>query len=257
MIRRRLVGVAVAAVISAFGVTGPANATTGCSPNVGGTCENGGTCSPNIGGDCDGGSCSPNIGGYCGPGASCTPNVGGRCTNGKHHSSGGCFFSANSQANVTQPDTYVGVLGARVVTTDNNAPDPADIHCDLQVNGNTVDTLDVAGTAAGVEVGQKTTTFVAHTDDVVTLFTTITDSDESSVSDTFGGPADSFQIPPQAVIDLINGVFITYIDPAVCPILRTLAGPYGPITIAADGDVSITPDPLGLNPIYDCDPYVM
>jgi hypothetical protein len=258
MVRRRLVGVAVAAVISAFGIIGPpANATTGCSPNVGGTCENGGTCSPNIGGDCDGGSCSPNVGGYCGPGASCTPNVGGRCTNGKHHSSGGCYFDANSQAQVTQPDTYVGVLGARVVTTDNNAPDPADVYCDLQINGvpGSGDTLSVACTATGVEVGQKQTTFVAHPGDVVTLFTTITDCDEPSVTDTFGGPSTDLQIPPQQVIDLLDALFIGTIDPLTCPVLASLHGTYGPITIGLDGDITISPDPLGLNPIDNCPPY--
>jgi hypothetical protein len=260
MVRRRLVGVAVAAVVSVFGVTGPANA-TGCSPKLGGTCENGGTCSPNIGGDCDGGSCNGNSG-YCGPGGTCSPNISGRCTHGKHHSSGGCFFEADSHADVTQPDTFVGVLGARVVTTDDNNPDSADIHCDLQVNGATVAALDIAGNANGAESGVKQTTFVAHPNDVVTLLTTITDSDESNVSDTFGGASIRPQAPPQEVVELlddlffiIDGVFTGVIDPNTCPTLASLHGTYGPITIAADGDVTIDPDPLDLNPIDDCPPY--
>jgi hypothetical protein len=270
MVRRRLIGVAVAAVVSVFGVTGPTNAATGCSPNAG-SCTNGGTCSPNIYGTCDGGSCSPNVGGtcdhgacngnggYCGPGGTCSPNVSGRCTNGKHHSSGGCFFDADRHAGVTQPDTYVGVLGARVVTTDDNDPDPADVHCDLQVNGvpGSGDTLDVPGTATGVEAGAKQTTFVAHTADVLTLWTTITDSDESNVSDTFGNSG-YLPLPPEEPLDrygIIGGVFTGVIDPNTCPTLASLHGTYGPITIAADGDVTFDPDPLDLNPIDDCPPY--
>jgi hypothetical protein len=162
---------------------------------------------------------------------------------------GGCTFSANNQDQVTQPNTYVGVLGARVVTTHNNAPYSADVYCELTVNGVYADSLTVPGTAAGVEVGAKNTSFVAASGDVVQLCTTV----NFPTPQTTCGNAITVQVPPQEVIDLLNNTF----DPLICPILASLAGTYGPITIDSTGDVTITPDPLGLNPIYDCPPYVV
>jgi hypothetical protein len=224
---------ALAVVIGGFGMLTPANAA--CTVNAG---------------DCQG-DCTVNTG-YCGPGASCAVNT-GRCVADTYQSHGGCTFNANSQAQVTQPNTYVGYLAARVTTTHADAPHAATVDCYLYVNGVAVDHLFVAGTPAGVEAGAKTTTFVAAPADVVSLCTTVTYNNGSGPVDTFCGNAITIQIPPQAVIDLLNGT----LDPLLCPILASLAGTYGPITIDNTGDVTINPDPLGLNPIYDCPPYVV
>jgi hypothetical protein len=192
---------------------------------------------------------------------------------------GGCYFDADSQATVTQPDTFVGVLGVRAVIQSNGAPDNgSSAECSLQVNGNEVDHL---GPIAGpVAVGAKQTTFVAHAGDVTSLCTTIHWSDNSSTT-TCGNSID-LQIPPQAVLDLLDTIFVTIdgvlvtidnllnpvfdalnnfekdnIDPRVCPVLAGLAGTYpGGIVISSEGDVSI-PDPagLGLTKIWDCPVY--
>ena len=68
--------------------------------------------------------------------------------------------------------------------------------------------------------------------------------------------ATEIQIPPQTVIDVINSLLITVIDPDVCPILVTLhntglGGVPGVVTIAQDGDISVAL--VGL--VYDCPPY--
>jgi hypothetical protein len=194
---------------------------------------------------------------------------------------GGCSFDADSQATVTQPDTFVGVLGVDVTILKNGLPDsPSSVECSLLVNGNGVDHLGpIAGPHA---VGAKPTSFVAHDGDVTTLCTTIHWSDNSS--DTTCGDSDNFRIPPQQVTDLLDTVFVTIdgvlvtiddllnpvfdaannfekanIDPVVCPILAALAGTYGQIVIDAQGDVYFVPnpDPLGLGTvkIWDCPPY--
>jgi hypothetical protein len=70
-------------------------------------------------------------------------------------------------------------------------------------------------------------------------------------------------MPPRIVTDILDIVdgdiyhaYVSVIDPLVCPKLVGLAGTYGPVTIAPDGDVDV-PDPLDLwdGPMYDCPPY--
>jgi hypothetical protein len=257
MVRTRLLGVAVAALLSGFGLAGPAaNATTGCTPNFG-TCDAGGSCSPNFG--------------YCGSGASCPANT-GRCVDDNYQSHGGCTFHANNQDMVTQPDTYVGVVAARVTTNHRLTPNPATVTCTVYVNGTPYSPLPwipVQNTPVGVEAGAGPITFVAHAGDVVSLCTKIEYNSGNTPVDEFCGNAIQIQFPPQQVFDLldtvfaalepafaiIDGVFTGVIDPNTCPTLASLHGTYGPITIGLDGDITIDPDPLGINPIDNCPPY--
>jgi hypothetical protein len=52
------------------------------------------------------------------------------------------------------------------------------------------------------------------------------------------------------ILDLLTTVEKDVIDPAVCPVLATLAGSYGPITINAQGDIFINGEAF-----WDCPPY--
>jgi hypothetical protein len=176
--------------------------------------------------------------------AACVPAV-GRCVAGSYQYIGGCSFTADNQDSVTGPDTYVGYLGARVVTLHDGVPAPATVTCDLRVNGGRVDTLSAAG--PGVEAGAKPTTFVAAPfDDVVSLCTTV---------DYGGGVTDSECAdsvdpnPPPCCFDPF------FYDAIVCPVLVALAGTYGPVTVGPDGDVTVDPDPLAIGWLYDCPPY--
>jgi hypothetical protein len=191
---------------------------------------------------------------------------------------GGCFFDADSQATVTQPDTFVGVLGVHaVILTGGTAASGSSAECSLTVNGNEVDHLGpIAGPAA---VGGKQTTFVAHAGDVTQLCTTINYAD--STSTTTCGTSTDLQLPPQQVFDLLDTIFVAIdgvlvtidnllnpvfdvlnnfekdnIDPRICPVLAGLAGNYGGVIITSEGDV-IIPDPagLGLTKIWDCPAY--
>jgi hypothetical protein len=196
-----------------------------------------------------------------------------------HTVAGGCYFNADSQGSVTNPDTFVGVLGIRATIFLNNTPDSSDSwgSCSLQVNGGEVDAI--LPTPGPVVVNQKETVFVAHPGDVTSLCTTIHWSDGTTTT-TCGNSID-LQIPPQPVIDLLDSIFVVidgvlvtidsllnpvfdavnnfekdHIDPVVCPQLAAHAGNYGGVIITDEGDVLI-PDPagLGLTKIWDCPVY--
>ena len=180
---------------------------------------------------------------------------------------GGCFFDTNAQATATN-GSYVGVLGDRSVTTTGAtppAPIGATVTCTITVNGAGVVSKsygDVGG-VKGFQAGADQISFSAQDTDTVGLCTDVAFADGTSTSSCAG--ALSFQIPPQEVIDALDSVFNTLddaqktiTDPIICPALASHAGTYGPITIDSTGDVT-GPDPLdlGLNPYFDCPPYVV
>lgn len=176
--------------------------------------------------------------------------------------SGGCFFNTVSSAAVTG-DVYDGVIGDWSVTTKDAAPTGATVTCWVAVNGVEAPGTRFTYSGTGVQVGADPISYEAATGDIVTECELIVFAD--GVSD-YGCPIDHGdpQFPPQFVLDTIAGVLdavteaeVTYVDPAVCPVLVAAAGSYpGGITVAPDGDVYV-PDPyaLGLSPVWDCPPY--
>lgn len=191
---------------------------------------------------------------------------------------GGCSFNTDSNQTATQGQN-TGVIEATAISlTSGNTPDAgASVHCKIQVNG--VDALgtqlDVHANAAGIEQGQQQISF---DDQGGTLPSALCEKDDWGDGDTTGWVCQAsteIQIPPQAVIDLINtvfdaldGVFTTLqdfevqnVDPLVCPLLVTLHGVTpgvpGVLEIHADGDIYVAdPLALGLNPVWDCPPYL-
>jgi len=171
---------------------------------------------------------------------------------------GGCSFNTDSNQTATQGQN-TGVIEATAISlTSANTPDAgASVHCKIQVNG--VDApgtqLDVAANAAGIEQGQAQISF---DDQGGTLPSALCEKDDWGDGDTTGWVCQAsieIQIPPQAVIDLINTVFDTIngvlalvdLNPVLCPLLQQV-GPQnigGVVIIAADGSLTIT-DPLGL-----------
>lgn len=188
---------------------------------------------------------------------------------------GGCGFNTVEQATATN-GLFEGVIYDLSATTDvNHVPLNSTVECWIQVDGGDVTPHftfpfgAVAGPAAPVQAGVSTPiTFGASATDTVTLcqVTHYPGGDGPTVCPT----ATTTQIPPQVVfdtlqtvLDLVNGVFASTIDPKVCPILGSLAPGVGPVVIDPTGDVSIVPDPTSglfppglLTPVYDCPPYV-
>ena len=177
---------------------------------------------------------------------------------------GGCFFNTDANKQVTQ-DQNQGVIGVdAVMTTPAGTPDTAaEIDCKIQVNLTDAPgtEIDVKANPAGIISGQQQIIF---DDQGGTLPSALCEQDIDGNGGTAGWvcrPSTEIQIPPQAVIDLIDMLFITVIDPTICPVLidihnATGGGVPGVLYIASDGDVLIAdPLDLGLNPVEDCVPY--
>ncbi|MDQ1748124.1 MAG: hypothetical protein QOD07_2387 [Frankiaceae bacterium] len=175
---------------------------------------------------------------------------------------GGCHFDTNEQQIATNGQNE-GVIGDVSVTTDSSgAPTGATVTCVIEVNGVKQLGTQHSYTGVGVQAGSDQIVFSAGTNDTVLLCEDVTYADTTTEVENCPA-ATSQQIPPQPVIDLINGLFASTIDPVVCPALITLGqltggGVAGVVTIDSTGDVSVI-DPLGLgiNPVYDCPPYVV
>ena len=181
---------------------------------------------------------------------------------------GGCHFFTNEDQTVTNGENQ-GVIGDSSVTTDpSGAPTGATVTCYIKVNG-----VEAAGTrhsysGLGVQAGSDQITFAAGPTDTVLECEDVTYADGTTEPEDCPA-ATQQQIPPQQVIDLLNSVFDTLnnfeiqnVDPVVCPVLVQLGaatggGVPGVLEIHADGDVYVA-DPLGLglNPVYDCPPYL-
>jgi hypothetical protein len=176
---------------------------------------------------------------------------------------GGCHFDTNEQQNVTNGQNE-GVIGDASATTDPaGLPTGATVTCYIRVNGVAQDQTKFSYSGTGVQAGANQIVFTATDTDSVTLCEDVTYADSTTEPEVCPA-ATQQQIPPQQVIDLINGIFASTIDPIVCPELKALGqltggGVAGVITIdPATGDVSvIDPLNLGINPVYDCPPYVV
>jgi len=177
---------------------------------------------------------------------------------------GGCFFNTDANQAVTQNENQ-GVIGvdAVMITPANTPDDKAEIDCKIQVNGADAPgtEIDVHANAAGVVSGQQQIIF---DDQAGTLPSALCENDISGDGSSSGWvcrASMTITIPPQVVTDLLDTLFITVIDPTVCPLLvdihnATGGGVQGVLYIASDGDVLVA-DPLnlGLNPVDDCPPY--
>lgn len=191
---------------------------------------------------------------------------------------GGCGFDTNQQATVTngenQGEIYVTALSQEASGT----PSTATVACWIDVNGSEQPGTRLTVTANGVIAGEQQISYSSVDGDIVTECQQVTFADGSTWTAADGNvgvdcpAATEVQIPPQAVIDLINTVFDTLngvfaslnpilestVDPLVCPVLASL-GPQsvgGIVTIGADGDIDVQ-DPLGvlIVNVYDCPPY--
>ena len=161
---------------------------------------------------------------------------------------GGCFLVAGANRTGTNGQTG-GFIGGISRTTIG-----ATVTCWVNVNG-----IEAPGTrfsypgSNGVQSGAWQVSYTASDTDSVTECQSVA-YDDGSTSPTICFAVTTIQAPPQAVIDLVNLV-TSAVNPVFCPVLASLAGNYGPVSIASNGSVNVA-DPLGLgyNPVANCGP---
>jgi hypothetical protein len=162
-----------------------------------------------------------------------------------------CGFDTIAQETVTGgQDTFTGVAYGYAVS--DTAGASISVSCEVRVNGGTAaSTTPGPSGQASVTAGQVT--YTASDADTVTLCAVWTGSESGEAC----GPTTTQQIPPQEVIDLIDGLLQAIsdasgaVDFVLCPILQGLTpGIPGVVDIDAAGDVTIA----GI-PFWDCPPY--
>jgi hypothetical protein len=177
---------------------------------------------------------------------------------------GGCNFRTVQNVNNFSDAEYDGIIGDLSVTNDaTGAPIGATVTCWLEVNDVEAPGTRFSYTGFGVQVGSDQISYVADDGDWISECRAVTYADGTTEPTECRGLTVT-QIPPECplgtcdLVGTVNRLFISTIDPAACPVLVSVAGSYpGGVTIAPDGDVYV-PDPfqLGINPIYDCPPYL-
>jgi hypothetical protein len=174
---------------------------------------------------------------------------------------GGCGFNTDEQATLTGGQNVGVIYDLSVTTTGDVPPLPIDatVTCWIEVNGVEAPHTRYSYSGPGVQAGADRISFAAGDTDTVWECESVTFADGTTQVMDCPTPIPPAEVPPVVgLLDAVNTVFVSYVDPVVCPVLAATAGTYGPITIAPDGDVYV-PDPLalGLSPIYDCPPYVI
>jgi len=181
---------------------------------------------------------------------------------------GGCGFNTDQNAVVTNGQNQGVIYVAALSQEASGAPSTATVACWIDVNGVEQPGTRITKTDNGVIADSAQITFSSVDGDQINECQQVTFADGSTWTAADGNvgvdcpAADEFEIPPpiffdtlDTIFDAVNGVLIAVVDPVICPVLKTLAGTYGPVEINSEGDVIVN-DPLGLiGKVYDCPPY--
>jgi len=170
------------------------------------------------------------------------------------HYEGGCQMVAVNDttpgAQFGGPTIWNGVGTAAVVATRSNglpAPlAPLVVQCELRINGVPITWWAAAGT--GVAVGAVLVAFVATPNDVVEVCHDVWVNGEHHAG---CDPSTLIKTVPQPVVDVVDGVLQSVVDPPLCVLLGTLSPGVPPtLVVGPDGDVTVAGALL-----YDCPPY--
>ena len=182
--------------------------------------------------------------------------------------SGGCGFNTDENATATNGQNEGVIYDLSATQHADHTPSGATVQCWIDVNGVEAGGTRISASGTGVQANAANISFSATDTDIITECELVTFDDGSTPFGPDCPGATTLQIPPQqiidalnTVIDTLNGVLISTVDPVVCPVLVQVGqaiggGVSGVLEIRADGDVYVA-DPLGLgiNPVYDCPPY--
>jgi hypothetical protein len=150
----------------------------------------------------------------------------------------GCRVNGVTQAVATGQDTWESAIEGYVVADAADANKTATIKCEIRV-GTSVRGATSVGTgnsAAAVAEHVQYTRALTETPTLCAVWSV----GSGGTSGTTCVPLTTQQIPPQEVLDALDGILtiinnleITLIDPNLCPVLTLLNGDYGPVSIKA------------------------
>jgi hypothetical protein len=177
---------------------------------------------------------------------------------------GGCGYDVEP----TTGDSWSGVIFDVSATSDAaGLPESATVTCWLTVNGveapSTRHSYGDVGGVRGVQAGAHSFAYNAGPEDNIGLCSTVQWADGSTDSEC---PAiTSLEFPPQVVWDTYDTVSAAgqgaACDGSVntcavfCPVLASVSGTYGRVTIGPDGDVYLTAFNPPYHRVLDCAPY--
>jgi hypothetical protein len=151
-----------------------------------------------------------------------------------------CNFRSVQQDDATGQNFEGAVVGYVVHTG------AVTIKCQITVNGSVVFETETGSGTGAATVSARITFAASDTDSVNLVAVATTEHGEHTKTHE----TTLTQVPPQAVIDLLDMIVIDYVDPALCEVLKSLAPGVGPVVINAQGDVYVNGEPQ-----WDCPPY--
>lgn len=156
--------------------------------------------------------------------------------------SGGCRLDGTLEGAATL-DAYV--TGVIVTTVQ---PDSA--WCALRVDGTDIRTYAAAIDGPIATVNAHDRVPGVSEDDVIQICTVLQYG--PTPVESCSGVASSLQVPPQEVVDLLDTLLAGFVDPLLCPVLRTVAPVVVNTLLVVDtqGDVYVNGALF-----YDCPPY--
>jgi hypothetical protein len=184
---------------------------------------------------------------------------------------GGCgMYSEGGDSYTAQQQGLIYVSSASQEAS--GEPSGATVQCWIDVNGSRAAGTLISASGNGEQSGAVQITYRASDTDLVTLCQQVTFSDGSAWVGWDGVNPDCVavneaEVPPQVVVDTLATVLDevdtlqpTVIDPTLCPILITIGNATGGgvlgVHIRPDGDVYVPAvTGTGENQIYDCPPY--
>jgi len=188
---------------------------------------------------------------------------------------GGCGFNTDENAVATNGQNQGVIYVVALSQEASGTPSTATVDCWIDVNGVEQPGTRITATGNGVIANQGQITFSAVDGDTINECQKVVFADGSTWTAKDGNvgtdcpAATSIDIPPpvvfdtldtvfealQGVLDAVNGVLISTVDPVVCPVLKSLAGNYGPVEINSEGDVIVNDGLDLIGKVYDCPPY--
>jgi hypothetical protein len=171
----------------------------------------------------------------------------------------GCEITPPTREGQGSAGFYEDLTAYAVVSAPSGVPVPATVGCSIRIDG--YPEAAISGSGLGVVVAHDTVYLYGPDASFVELCTTVEFTGAGDTTPPYERclPVTSTQIPPQGVLDAVDGVFDTLdqlvaqtavLDPVLCPLFPRGTVVPGGFEVTAEGDVYV-----GGELFWDCPPY--